>query len=46
MRKFWAAKVGGSVLTSLGVGRVSGAHPGGFREAPHNLTSVAELMRT
>ena len=34
MRKFWAAK-GGGRSSSLGVRRVSGAHPGGFREAPH-----------
>ena len=33
VRKFSAAKIGGSVAPP-GVSRVSGAHPGGFREAP------------
>ena len=37
VRKFWAAKVGGR-SSSLGVRRVSGAHPGGFREAPRKQT--------
>ena len=38
LRKFWAAEIGGW-SSSLGIRRVSGAHPGGFREAPHKQKS-------
>ena len=38
-RGFWRVRSGppklGGRSSSLGVRRVSGAHPGGFREAPH-----------